>query len=156
MGQISPFLRVAAAAAVAAVLLLAFQQKQYLAIAIVVAVACLFILATRLQWRTAAAVRTFKGLPVGLRIWGVPVCGEADLTFRLEKVQAFGAGLLIWVRSSAMEQAVFIKIAQPRDLRQEDDEVAIGRAKYVQVNKSTVPVVAGAPALHLWKIRSTP
>lgn len=149
MGQIPRLLRVAAGVTAVLALVLAFEKKQYLAIGIVLGFACLLGVATRMHSRAAAAVRSFMEVPLRVEIWGAPLCGEADRTFRLEKVQAFGAGLLIWARSGVTETLVLIKVAQPRDLRQQPNELAIGRAKYVQVDKSTVPVVPETPALSL-------
>jgi hypothetical protein len=155
MGQIPRLLLLAGAAAATVGVVLALENGQFLAIGIVAVLVCLMVVATCLHHGAAVAMKEFMEQPLHLEVWGAPLCGEAGQVFRLEKVHAFGAGLLIWVKSDLNGQRVFIKVAQPRDVQQRENGVAIGRAKYVQVNKSTVKMAPGFPAISLSRSAQT-
>jgi len=140
MRQLPRALIIAVAVAATAGVLLAVANRQFLVLWIFAGLAIFLAVTTQLTRPLAAAVRALNSAGLRIDVWGAPL-GEA---FRLDRVQAFGAGLLIW--ASAGERRVFIKIAQPRDVTQGNEAVTIGRAKYIQVNKRTAPVAAGAPA----------
>lgn len=150
MGQIPRALLFVAAAVAVVGVAVAVETRQFLALGIVAALIGFFGVTTLVYSRAATAVRSLKNVPLRLEIWGTPLGSSRNETYRLDMVQAFGAGLLVWATSNVNDQRIFVKVAQPRDVRHHEKGVTVGWAKYVQVNKSTVPVVRGAPALNLF------
>ena len=113
---------------------------------VVVAVLVLFsVIVTWIHAPAAATIRSIKDKPFRIEIWGTL---RPEASFRLDSARALGAGLHIRATADTGSR-IWIKVAQPRDVTTGDDRVTIGSARYIQVDRRTVPMVPGTSALRI-------
>ena len=103
-------------------------------IGVVVALVCLFVLATALSpaGRLSTALKPLKGRIVDVEVWGAPLPGVSEGGLRLQSVRAFGAGLLLLLQPPSSRRSMLLKVAQPQSVLLELPRVDIADAAYVQ------------------------
>ena len=118
--------------------------------AIVVAVACLSLLAASLSkaGQISRRLSAFQNRAVEIRVWGDRLPGTRGAACHLVSVKAVGVGLHLFVRLGT-GAPTDLKIAQPRDAEVGDLVTEIREAAYVQWTGQRIRRVPGAKALTL-------
>ena len=96
--------------------------------------------------RARSACRPLLGKAVRVAVWGERLPESLGQPLILASVRAIGAGLHFAFRAEAGSSTVHIKVAQPSRTHESGSSVAIGSAKYVQVNGKTISSVPSADA----------
>ena len=125
-------------------LLIAAFSAPYRVLGLGLGVIALFMSATLLSRASGLvpALRPFVNKRVRVTVWGSPLTGE----FEVDSVAAFGAGLLIHLRTSTVAKRTLLKVAQPRSPNARGGRVEIGQAAYVSWAGKKLPR-AGDPAI---------
>jgi hypothetical protein len=118
--------------------------------AIVIAVACLYVVATSLSkaGQLSRSLSAFQNRPVEIRVWGDRLPGSRGAACHLVSVRAVGPGLHLFVRLGA-GAPTDLKIAQPRDAEVGDLVTEIRECAYVQWTGQRIRRVPGAKAVTL-------
>lgn len=122
----------------------------------------LFLVGASLFGKTnqfAQRLQPFVGKNVRVLAWEAELPGHSAATFTVHSVQAFGAGLHLYLRPLPQGPAIHLKIAQPRHATVDSAGVTIREVKYIEWAGRKVPrsevaipfvltVVGGSPATH--------
>jgi hypothetical protein len=76
---------------------------------------------------------------VHVEVWGRPLEGSGEQVFEIDRIAAFGAGLLIHLRPIAGGPRSLLKIAQPLASRFENGRLEIADARYVSWGGKKLP-----------------
>jgi hypothetical protein len=118
---------------------------------VLLAVLAFLVLGTSLSnaGRLAASMKPFRSRVVTARVWGAPLPDAGAAAFRVDSVRAAGAGLLVYLSSTAGGDRILLKVAQPSGGAVEPTQVTIAEARYVQWAGTRIPSTAEGPALRL-------
>jgi hypothetical protein len=103
------------------------------------------------------SLRPFVKESVRVEVWGAPLPSSSEAVFEIDSVTAFGAGLLIHLRTTPGGPRSLLKVAQPGSVMLDGDRIEISKARYVSwAGKKLKPALdKRAPALVLFT-RSSP
>lgn len=96
----------------------------------------------------ARSLRPLLGQPIRVEVWGAPL-GMGAPAFQIDRISAFGAGLLIHLHAVAGGPGALLKVAQPGAAGFTNEAASIQTAAYVSYAGQRIRPVAGAPALVL-------
>src|ERR1700686_3819854 len=94
---------------------------------ILAAAALLFVAGTANSkaMRISRSLRPFVKKIVRVEVWGNAIPDSSRPMFEIDSIAAFGAGLLIQMRSTSGGPRILLKIAQPRSATVREDRVEI-------------------------------
>lgn len=113
----------------------------------------LFFLATSFSEaaHTSSYLRQLIHANVDVQAWGVtlPLPVPFDQPLTLAAVNAFGAGLHLYLRSGTSARPMHLKVAQPKQITFTADGLIVESAAYVQWLGRSLRKVSGKPAVTL-------
>ncbi len=130
-------------------LAVAMLNSQWRLLGIAVAVISFFAAASVFSnaARIARQLPTLVGKSVRIEAWGKPL--EPHNTYKVQSVRVIGAGLHIYLCSSAAKSPRDLKIAQPSGARLTDTQLTIDTATYISLAGTKLGRTDNLPALRV-------